>query len=515
MHYRFWFSFNLYKKREPEILFDAPRRLEPGENLPVSLIIKDSHKYPIQLKNIRLSIIDEPAILKEISVDQPLSQLMYYQIIEFSAEALERFRGRQILIQASVEIELRGKRKTIKIHNLSQLPHQPLEVFIAIQQLPGSGNYEFGDIHAHSDYTDDQVEFGPPVDVLARSAKAFGMHWQPVTDHSYDLDDEPGYHYKPSPELTRWQMLKKDIVKYSNDKMKILLGEEVSAGNHLDENVHFLVIGHPEFIPGKGDGGEVWFRYRPDFSTNRILKMVSQDTLLIAAHPLEKVPFIQKPLLNRGNWIFEQPDRLDGFQILNGKANGDLRRGIKEWVKQLLKGRRFFIYGGSDAHGNFNRYRQIRIPMLLLTENGEHTLGSSYTAVLRSVAGESLQSRLKRGACIATMGYSIDMNIENEQGDSAGLGEELEGHHFIVNVLFESTEEFGGIDHVKLCIGDIESGEEILMAEHRVDGLKAELRLKIPNISRGYVRAEAWGTREGQSMTALSNPLWFRQDSSL
>jgi len=42
-HYRFPYFFSLLRKNEPEIIADAPHRIEPGSPLPILILIKDAH----------------------------------------------------------------------------------------------------------------------------------------------------------------------------------------------------------------------------------------------------------------------------------------------------------------------------------------------------------------------------------------------------------------------------------------------------------------------------------------
>jgi hypothetical protein len=56
IHYRAGFLPSRYYSREPEILADAPWRIEPGLPIPVFLIVKDAHRYPIFLLKVLVVI---------------------------------------------------------------------------------------------------------------------------------------------------------------------------------------------------------------------------------------------------------------------------------------------------------------------------------------------------------------------------------------------------------------------------------------------------------------------------
>ncbi len=56
MHYRWWPLSSRYFKKELEILADAPRRGEPGRPLPLLLLVKDAHRYPITLERVIIEV---------------------------------------------------------------------------------------------------------------------------------------------------------------------------------------------------------------------------------------------------------------------------------------------------------------------------------------------------------------------------------------------------------------------------------------------------------------------------
>ncbi|MBC8399978.1 MAG: hypothetical protein H8E14_00665, partial [Candidatus Marinimicrobia bacterium] len=85
MHYRFrFFPFSRYFKREPEILADAPHSLEPGRKLPLTILIKDAHQFPITLHKIGFTLIDDrdQRRSEEKNYRQVLSSAWFEDIVE-------------------------------------------------------------------------------------------------------------------------------------------------------------------------------------------------------------------------------------------------------------------------------------------------------------------------------------------------------------------------------------------------------------------------------------------------
>ena len=75
----FKYSFSLYYKKEPEIIFDTPYRLTPNKSLPISLIIKDSHLYPIEINKIEITGPNGELFFKSHQ-ETLVDQLLYYKI---------------------------------------------------------------------------------------------------------------------------------------------------------------------------------------------------------------------------------------------------------------------------------------------------------------------------------------------------------------------------------------------------------------------------------------------------
>ena len=55
-HYKFRYFLSWLRKKEPEIIVDAPRFIEPGKSIPILVLVKDAHLYPVELQRISLTI---------------------------------------------------------------------------------------------------------------------------------------------------------------------------------------------------------------------------------------------------------------------------------------------------------------------------------------------------------------------------------------------------------------------------------------------------------------------------
>ena len=64
LHFRFKWSHSRYYLREPEILADLPYRVEPDTSIPILLLIKDSHQFPITLHEVEVRIYKSNELAK-------------------------------------------------------------------------------------------------------------------------------------------------------------------------------------------------------------------------------------------------------------------------------------------------------------------------------------------------------------------------------------------------------------------------------------------------------------------
>jgi hypothetical protein len=465
-------------------------------------------------------------------------------------------------VDVAIHFTRNGKRRIAKNDNYTGTNHAPLKVYISEEPFPKTSSWYFGEFHCHTSYTSDQVEFGAPLEATAQLAHAMGLSFFCATDHSYDLDDEPTNYLKNDPQLTKWKARQMEIAHFnaSHSNFVIVPGEEVSAGNHKNRNVHFLILNHPEFLPGAGDSAEKWLRTQPDLSISEILSRINSRSLAekcrlpskssfdfaqdeakflhgersrtmslpnsglfgqtssavaFAAHPSTRPPFLEWLLLRRGKWQLNDctDPRLHGLQIWNGSDNG-LHEGKQLWIKLLLEGKRIFISGGSDAHGNFNRFRQIGFPFFTMREHHEHLFGQVRTGVLleNGPSFDAILEAFKHGRVIVTNGPFLDMWVKNENDEIARLGDTISGNEFRLVINCLSSTEFGHLKELRIYQGDLINHQEAL--------LKLQTRFSSPfrlyeemTLNKGpnpiYLRAELISERDGERLLCLTNPIWI------
>ncbi len=522
MHYSFKGIYSRLKKNEPEILADAPFRIEPNQAIPVLIFIKDAQLYPIFLRTVTVQLIQAQQCLhSQVFIFGCLVQeKFWHQVLEF--EPPPAISG-PVKINVMLEIEINGQIKRYYNDNYRLSSHLPLEVYLAQEPLPTLGEVVWGDLHYHSNYTEDQVEFGAPLSATARLAAALGLKFFAATDHSYDLDDCLSNMLENDPDLKKWQQFQREVRDWNlgHPQVVILPGEEVSCANQRQQNVHFLILNHPDFIPGKGDGAERWFKTRPDLSIAEILKNLGPDALAFASHPEVMPPWLQKILIRRGKW--EWPDyqhpRLNGMQIWNGKDDRFFERSLQRWQELLLAGRRLLIVAGNDAHGNFNRFRQIGFPFWTFREHQFEIFGYARTGVqlTTAVSPTTILAQLRQGAVVISNGPLVLLHAREPFGGWHGPGAELQSPSLSLHVRAASTAEFGDLERVEIIAGDLRTRtENVLFSGHEsLPAQKIEFTAEFNALPEsGYLRSEVSTRKESRIYRAYTNPIWLRSARS-
>ncbi len=530
IHYRFKFIPSRLFYRQPEIIADAPHRIAPGQPLPILLLVKDANRFPLELQNVTAYIHGnhsarqpEHGVLRFTLFDSPekINSPLWWRT--FFIDVPDEWRGK--IAQVNVEITYRCGGRQFRCYNDNHAgtSHAPLRVYLAGDPLPTLPNFWHGELHCHTDATSDQVEFGAPVEAMAELAKAQGLNFFAATDHSYDLDDLPDNYLKNDPQLRKWHDLQERIERCNaqHQDFVIIPGEEVSAGNSQRRNVHLLVFNSAKFFPGSGDSAERWFRTAPEMAIGDILAQLGDEALAFAAHPDAPTPFLERLLLRRGKW--EKPDyqhpRLNGLQIWNGTPAG-MADGVARWRELLLAGKKSFIIAGNDAHGNFNRFRQVGLPHLKMREHHGHLFGRTRTAVLGGdqLTLASLMAALRNGRGIITTGPMIELQIIGETGEPARLGETMTKPAKSFFVQAASSPEFGKVEKLIVWCGDLQARREHVLFETsafaETFSFSHHQPLDLP-AGQFYLRGEvhsagsAFLPENSLPCCALTNPIWL------
>ena len=521
-HYAFKYFPSRLKKREPEVIFDVPHRLEPGHTLPVLLLIKDADRYPVRIEQIKVRLFQGSVSktlferkFKNLATNQPF----WWKILDLP---LPPETHGDVLIDVEFSINCAGQVQEYHNDNYRISSHSPFRIHIAKDHLPKLPDWYFGDCHYHSSYTSDQVEFGAPIRPTIQLAKAFGLNFFAVTDHSYDLDDKADDFLHNDPELPKWHSLWREVDTVNDEEsdFAVIPGEEISVGNAKNRNVHLLVFNDRQFYPGSGDSAEKWFRTKPEMRAHDVLDELNSKSskelkLAFAAHPEIAPPFLEWLLIRRGSYHYSDygHPNIAGMQIYNGINDKYFLRGIKKWVKLLLDYKRLFIISGNDAHGNFARFRQIGFPFLTMREHEDQLFGKGRTGVLvkDKITKLTILEALEKGRAIITDGPFATIQAKTDQG-TFELGDTISDGRIQLRIFAQTTPEFGEFDSIELFEGDcLQKRESCVQNFTPQAGCGTfEKNVSVENLpKRGYFRLVCKTRRQSQEFWCLTNPIWI------
>jgi hypothetical protein len=506
-HYKFNLPWSPLHKRWPEIFLDAPHQLLPGKALTVWLLVKDADLFPVRIRAVELKTYDYEGRVATHNFEPDRRCEANLQHLAFPLP-LHNFQG-MVRIDGRITVEnARGERRVLENHNLPGLAPTPLEVQLLESPLPYPATWRAGEMHCHSEFSSDPVEFGAPLELMQETADAVGLDFVLCTDHSYD------FHYRreryletcdPHANFAEYRAQAETLNARRPELPTLVPGEEVSCGNSHGENVHLLTFGHGGFLPGLGDGGRRGFRNRPDKTIAETLEMLG-DTPSFAAHPKAGIGWLERRIFRRGEWRAEDLTRghgnganaVRGLQFWNGNLGSDYRNGKAFWIEHLLSGHYLLPIGANDAHGDFNRNTGVKFPLVSLKQGRNHVFGRVRTVVPAPARDiESLRAAFRPGAlgasdrCLATDGPFAELA-------HAGGG---------LRVTASTTLDFGALQSV--TVYGAASGEfsERMLADWRFDTTEnsgplhfgESLRL---DLTSGYARLEAITRRGRRGMTA-------------
>ena len=514
-HYRFPYFGSYLRKDEPEVIADAPLRVEPGRHLPVLLLVKDAHLFPCTLLRVTASLrtADSTVSRRELfSGELPCTGQFWWKVFHIDVTTV---RG-PLLCDVEFEIDVRGRRQIYRNDNHRTSSHAPLRVFLADEPLPRLPGLQLGEPHAHSQFTNDQVEFGIPGEPARQLAFAMGLSYFCLTDHSYDLDDHIEDYLRNHPDVPKWSLFQREVdtLNAGQHEVTVVRGEEVTCRNARGRNIHLLLLGNRTFYPGSGDGAERWLRTWSEHDIPGILRQLDPGVAAFAAHARERVSILQRLLLGRGIWTEEDLHRarLQGLQFANGKRDEAFDDGYRTWIKLLLQGHRVLSIAGDDAHGNFNRFRQIGIPFLRIRENSQQLFGLMRTGVFTDKTAEGeIVDALRRGVSILTDGPVLNLQAGSTVNPLSALGTTLAGRTQTVLFSGATSREFGPFQSVRLLMGVTgEEKERELPVRDSSYPSRFEERIPIAVDRPCYLRAEAFtGQRNEADHFCYTNPVWL------
>ena len=508
IHYRLpWLRGFLFKK-EAEVLFDMPTRITTG-TLPVMLMVKDSNKYPVHFERVVITVLrNERQVKKEtIKFNNSLAQLFYSKIFQID---ISDFANQQLEVRCEIFFQDGIKSRKITNHNLTKKYNPLFKVYYDDTAVTTDGQWLRGDLHVHSNYTEDQVEFGADLSTYRVMGKARGLDFIGVVDHAYDFENVPGTWDFKDDNFTKWKNFKKEVKKLNaeDEQFSLLPGYELSVDNGLGANVHMAVLNNDEIFAGNGDAMKKYKSYASEHYYRKLLDKMDDKALAYAAHPKASQKFLHRKILKRGEWNSKDFVKdLSGFQIINGDRGKGYEKGKKLWIQKILTGKKHQIYAGTDAHGNFNYNLSIKYPLFSMEMTDNHVFGIFFNYVKSEPGVNNIIASIKAGKVVVSDGPFLNLEIRQDE-KIFGLGDELEFLPHEISISGVSSSTFGRINFIRLIVGNCQTKKEQSLELHDINkyDYQRDLGIKLHS-SDCYIRAEL---KTDKDKTALTNPIWLK-----
>ena len=420
-HFKFKLPWSLLYKPWPEIIFDAPFQFVPGVEPTLWIVVRDADRFPTMLKTAEILLkhtVDKnfnyafdhaakTAQQQDIAISRDLN-LEVHEQMQFIPFPLGEVPAGTYEAHCKLTVERDGKTQTFERWNLPRLKQAPLRFKVLNEFPPSAPGYVAGEMHCHTHYSADHVEYGATPEVLQQAAKAVGLDFVSCTDHAYDFAfTQEDYTKEAESPVPRFQKLREEIAALPRENEKgesmplLLAGEEVSAGNSKGENVHMTVLAPDGYLPGLGDCGRYWLENRPTRSIKQILN--DTEAHCFAAHPFQQMGLLEKFVFRRGYWKPEdlnianksaekkaknfnnenatKKHSIRGIQFWNGIRDEGFKLGREFWINELGKGNYLLPIGGNDAHGDLNDTTAVDLPLISLKHSRAHIFGNVRTVI--------------------------------------------------------------------------------------------------------------------------------------
>lgn len=437
-------------------------------------------------------------------------------------------------------------------------------VHISDSGFPKIPGWYYGDTHFHSEFTSNNLEFGSGIASTAKAAKAMGLDWLTITDHSCDFDSAG----------IGFRRLEDSIALYGTQGCFLIRGEEVTIDNNItndlaDKRIHLLVYDNP-FIRGPEEpvAGTLDTRGNLTFLSDAMKQVVSG--FAYAAHPysnmeilgvtgispwLSNIDTAQKYSAFKGLELWNErvmskknvdADSIDPLPftmdtLLFKEQDDSLKSAISQWHTRLLSGDKkaqaLFICGGSDAHGCFNyaTYRTSALSPDVWAQ--DNALAKIRTAVYcpNTFSKKEVLNGLAHGRAVATDGplaiVELDINGDKKIDSTDGhIGETVEVPAFRIadgtaqlHVQWNNRSEYGGavsrfVLYYNNTLMDLNGKFGIASSLQgevwiTLKSLQSQFSLSFSGTAYSFFRLEAYTA--GSNFRCYTNPIWMRTTSGV
>jgi hypothetical protein len=488
-HFKFQLPWSKLHSKWPEVFVDAPFQVLPGLKIPIWLVVKDAHLFPIVAQSVLVHAQHEDGLICRQKIDLNMRVEESFLFHEFDLNFSMDIPGKWKLMLTIEIINQNQKSMTFVNWNYPHLLPIPLEIRRLSDRYNVPSGFYAGEHHCHSWYTSDPVEFGASPQVLQRAAECVGLDYTVITDHSYNFYYDSTHYMNEIDPRVKWAKFIEELDGLNEvhpDLPRLIPGLEVSCGNEYGQNIHLLVMGLRSFVDGHGDGGRRWFNNKPDLQISEVLAL-TKGCPAFAAHPKAQIGLLERLVFRRGFWTDRDLaiDGLSGTQFWNGQRGGSFSAGKEAWLQLLAAGVDQLPIAGNDAHGDLNINTYVKTPLFKLGCHRKHLFGQVRTLVqAKSCSEVDLKNAFieKKSICLS---------------DGPFLTIEL--HKNSLNIIGFSSIDFGALELVVLFVKRLNIKVELEIRYKIQTFAFDELWSIMPDIE--YVRLECVTAKSCRAMT--------------
>ncbi|MFC1477082.1 hypothetical protein ACFL6L_01320 [candidate division KSB1 bacterium] len=502
----------MFRKTCPDIIADAPKRIDAKQPLPLVCFVRCGNAGPLAIESISIKISQNgKTVLSTTLLQQPARiERPFWQRI-FTVQLPSDLEG-FFFVNTFIRIEYEGKSRTIHNSSFSGFKNIPLTIFRATEQFPRLDGFRFGDIHFHSYDTSTLYQTGFPLPGSAEVARAIGIDFYTVSFHSY-AQLRANDAKQPA-----WDLFRKKIEKWNeNNDIIVLPGEEIGCRNSRGGTVQMLSLNGSEFVVGTGNAPYRMLQRRSEHTIKEAVDHAGGTAANFALPSEVKRKSFRRFFSYSGKW--KQTDiaanSISGIFLRNAPLESLRNNEISFWIQSLLQGKKRYIVTGGHASGNLNVRHFSRFASLKTEKDIFHVFGSIRTGIYtkKTLTKEVVLSCVKKGRSVVTNGPIMNFIIMSENEQRAYLGEEISGHTFTLKYKGLSTPEFGPIRKVEIFIGDIASRTEESVFTFNFHDKKYKMQQEFsiePRSELGYIRCELLTQNEQDVHFCFTNPIWIR-----
>jgi hypothetical protein len=217
-HFKFKLPWSLLYRKRPEIIVDVPSQINANQSPEFWIVVRDADRFPLKIKSIELSIKNQENKTTVIKQDLNISADLAFGFYSFVIKPLPP--GEYEIIPSIETVQKNRTKKWVR-SNYPFLKPLPLKIQVLKEPYFIPSGFVAGEMHCHTHYSSDHVEFGAAPHVLQSAARLIGLDFVLCTDHAYDFAFSKEDYTLPDQADVRFEALRQEIQELPSSPLMI------------------------------------------------------------------------------------------------------------------------------------------------------------------------------------------------------------------------------------------------------------------------------------------------------